>query len=366
MIASSSGLSSTSSSVAPITSKVRFSAKSMPSNTGGPSSNSGTDCPGTNSARWIRISIVEGARRTRTPRRWHWSTSSTASSWGNSGSAMITSSMRSPLSTASRFASEPSERRPLAGKRLRGEEADDLDRHVRDVRERVGDVDDVGAAADQHRASLVAGGAQQHRGHPLEGGARRGDVEDRKRKRAPEQVVAGEVFAADDGEDQRHERDLEQRADDPREPWAQRALRVQARAREQQRGQQVGERQEVFGGFARVHRLHTAVHGFLEHKCGEDRERHPREVEREQRSPPASGARRWTCAAGTTAPAGACGGCHDRSAPCAASSRTASILARLDSPQLDSRRLASRARSSHQALPAARARTRSWRGWRSG
>ena len=38
------------------------------------------DCPGTNSARWIRISIVEGARRTRTPRWWQRSTSSTASS----------------------------------------------------------------------------------------------------------------------------------------------------------------------------------------------------------------------------------------------------------------------------------------------
>ena len=33
----------------------------MPSKTGGPSSNRGTDWPGTNSARWIRISIVEGA-----------------------------------------------------------------------------------------------------------------------------------------------------------------------------------------------------------------------------------------------------------------------------------------------------------------
>ena len=78
-IASSSGLSTTSNSVAPIRSKVRLSAKSTPSNTGGPSSNRGTDCPGTNSARWIRISIVDGASRTRTPCRLHWSTSSTAS-----------------------------------------------------------------------------------------------------------------------------------------------------------------------------------------------------------------------------------------------------------------------------------------------
>jgi hypothetical protein len=118
VIASSSGLRTISSSVAPTTSKVRLRAKSMPSNTGGPSSNSGTDWPGMNSARWIRISIVDGARRTRTPRRWHRSTSSTASSCGNSGSAMITSSTPPPLSTSCRFASEPSARRPLSASGL--------------------------------------------------------------------------------------------------------------------------------------------------------------------------------------------------------------------------------------------------------
>ncbi len=117
VIASSSGLSSTSSSVAPTMSKVRLSAKSMPSNTGGPSSNSGTDWPGTNSARWIRISIVDGARRTRTPRRWHWSTSSTASSCGKSGSAMITSSMRPSPSTRSRSAERAERAQAVGGQR---------------------------------------------------------------------------------------------------------------------------------------------------------------------------------------------------------------------------------------------------------
>ena len=111
----SSGLSTISSSVAPRMSKVRLSAKSIPSKAGGPSSNSGTDWPGTNSARWIRISIVDGARRTRMPRRWHWSTSSTAASWGKSGSAMMTSSMRAEPITDSRSSSVPSERRPLSG-----------------------------------------------------------------------------------------------------------------------------------------------------------------------------------------------------------------------------------------------------------
>ena len=170
--------------------------------------------------------------------------------------------------------------------RLGREEADDVDRRVRHVGERVRDIDDVLAAADQHGTSLVAGGSQQQPRNALIDRAKRRDVEDRERERAPEQVIAGEVFAADDGEDQRHERDLEQRADDAREPRPQRALRVQPGAREQQRRQQVGERQEVFGAFARVHRLHASVDGFLEHERREDRERHAGEVERQQRDDP--------------------------------------------------------------------------------
>jgi hypothetical protein len=67
-IASSSGLSSTSSSVASDQSNVRLSAKSIPSNTGGRSGTAAPTRPGTNSARWIRISIVDGATRTVTPR----------------------------------------------------------------------------------------------------------------------------------------------------------------------------------------------------------------------------------------------------------------------------------------------------------
>ncbi len=150
----------------------------------------------------------------------------------------------------------------------------------------MGDVADLAAAADDQRAALVAGGVQEHRGDPLVRGSRGGDVEDREGERAPEQVVAGEVFAADDGEDDRDERDLEQRSDDPREPGAQRALGVQSGAREQQRGQQVGERQEVFGRFACAYEVHVAVHGFLEHERGEDRERDAGEVDQQQRRDP--------------------------------------------------------------------------------
>ena len=46
---------------------MRLIAKSTPSNTGGFSSNSGSAWPGTYSTLSIRISIVEGATRTRTP-----------------------------------------------------------------------------------------------------------------------------------------------------------------------------------------------------------------------------------------------------------------------------------------------------------
>ena len=201
-------------------SKVRLSAKSTPSKTGGPSSNSGTDWPGTNSARWIRISIVEGARRTRTPRWWHWSTSSTASSCGKSGSAMMTSSMRSVASTLSRSPSEPSGAAPLPGSALRREEADDLDRRVRRVAERVSDV--ARCACPCRRAPRGAGSRRR-------AASRRSATRSRARneetiqqianaERALEEVVAGEVFAADDGEEQRDDGDLEQRADDPREP----------------------------------------------------------------------------------------------------------------------------------------------------
>ena len=89
---------------------MRLSAKSTPSNTGGFSSNSGSAWPGTNSTRSIRISIVDGATRTRTPCWWQRSTSSTASSWGKSASAISTSSIASKWRSS--CSSERKSRRP--------------------------------------------------------------------------------------------------------------------------------------------------------------------------------------------------------------------------------------------------------------
>ena len=88
----------------------------MPSKTGGLSSNSGTDWPGTSSCRWVMISIVVGAIRTATPRSWQRSTSSNASRWGKSGSAITTSCTRCSVEQlAAAPSSEPRLRRPLSG-----------------------------------------------------------------------------------------------------------------------------------------------------------------------------------------------------------------------------------------------------------
>ena len=103
----------------------------------------------------------------------------------------------------------------IRGQLRRGEKPDDLDRRVLGVGERVGDVPDVLARADEHRAAAVAGGAQQRPRQPLVEPAQRGHVQKRKSQRPPEDVEAREVFPAHDGEQQRDERDLEQRADDP-------------------------------------------------------------------------------------------------------------------------------------------------------
>ena len=140
---------------------------------------------------------------------------------------MITSSIRSWLEHVLQVLQGAQRTQAVSGQWVGREETDDLDRRVRRIPERVGDVADVPAAAHEHRAALVAGRSQQDRRDPLIRRARRGDVEDGERQRAPEEVVAGEVFAADDRVDERHERDLEQRPDDPREPGAQGALGVQ-------------------------------------------------------------------------------------------------------------------------------------------
>ena len=59
--------------------------------------------------------------------------------------------------------------------RVQRDEADHLDLRVHLVGQRVRDVLDVAAGADQHRAAAVAGGPQQRAGDALVGPAQRAD-----------------------------------------------------------------------------------------------------------------------------------------------------------------------------------------------
>ena len=270
-------------------SKVRLIAKSMPSKTGGLSSNSGSAWPGTNSTRSIRISIVEGATRTRTPCRWQRSTSSTASAWGKSGSAISTSSTASKWRSS--CSSERKSRRPSTSASGRaGDEAVGLD-HVR-VLERVRDGLDVRARADQHRAAPVAGGAQHRARDALEAPAQDRHVEQREEQRAVEDVVRLERLALDLGVDQDHERDLEQRRDHAREAGPLRAVAVEARAGEQQEHHEPGERRVLLGLAPHLPELLGRDDRRLDHERGVDGEEEADQVERRERRHAREGAQR--------------------------------------------------------------------------
>ena len=223
---------------------MRLSTKSTPSKTGGRSSNSGTDWPGTNSARWTRISVVDGAIRTRTPRRVGAVDELEQLALGEvrvDDDHLVDAVVLDRLADSS---SEPSERRPLCRARRARDEADDLDRRAAGAAaSALRDGLDVRAGADEHRAAAVAGGAQQQARDPLVDLAEGGDVDEREEERAVEDVVGGVelVRAADDREDHRDDHHLEQRREDPREAGALAAVGVHVRAREQQHGDEVGE-----------------------------------------------------------------------------------------------------------------------------
>ena len=167
-------------------------------------------------------------------------------------------------------AQRPKRSKPVGGKRVGREEPDDLDRRMGVVAERVSDVANVLAGPYEHRAAAVAGGAQQRAGRPLVGRAQHRHVQQGEGQGAVEEVVAGEVFAVDDREQQRHEGDLEEGSDDARQAGPLSALGVQARAREQQRGEQVCEREDAFGFVQRGAQLHVVAHRRLQQQCGQD------------------------------------------------------------------------------------------------
>ena len=224
-------------------SKVRLTTKSMPSKTGGLSSNRGSDWPGTNSIRSIRISIVEGATRTFTPCSWQRSTSSTASSCGNSGSAISTSSTASKLRSS--VSSVPKSSQPAGAVRRERHVPERLDRMA--ARERVGNRLDVAAAAHEHGSAAVAGGAQQGAADLLEHPAERRDVEEREEKRAVEDVVRVELDALDLRVEPDHDHRLEERRDHLGRAGPKRPVAIEAGAGEQEHHHERGERRHVLG-----------------------------------------------------------------------------------------------------------------------
>jgi hypothetical protein len=178
----------------------------------------------------------------------------------------------------------PQRAQPVVRPRRERDEADHLDRRVHLAAERVRHVLDVTPRPDQHRPAPVARRTQDQPRHPLVHPAQRPDVRDRERQRRVEDVVARVVLAVDQREDQRDDRDLEERRDDLRDPGPRGARRVEPGAGEEQRGDEVRERdgpprllQRVVPGPLVLGEHH------LDHQRGEQREEEPEEVEPEER-----------------------------------------------------------------------------------
>ena len=244
-IASITGDSRISPTAATTRSKVRLIAKSMPSNTGGRSVNSGTVWPGTNSARSIRISIVVGATCTVTPALVADVDELDRALLREVGvgddhllDALGVQHLGEPVDLAERA-------QPVLGARLQREVADEVDAGPRAAGQRVRNRLDVLARADQHGAAPVAGLREDPPGHPQVQRAQRADVDRGEEQRAVEDVVAREVVAAGEREHQRDHRRLEQRGDDPGQPGPACPLGVEVDAGEHQHGDQVGERDRL-------------------------------------------------------------------------------------------------------------------------
>ena len=221
--------------------------------------------------------------RTTTPRWWHWSTSSTASRSGNSGSAMITSSTRWATTMSPMSFRVPSEISPLSGRGASDTKPMTLMWSPPPRAQRVRHVLDVLAGAHEHRPALVARRAQQPPGRALVGEAERRHVGDGEEQRAVEDVVAGEVPAADDPVERHHHRDLEERGDDARQPRAHGAVAVEPGLGEQQRRDEEGERHVVLGLVEATDGSQRVARGRLEPQGGDDGQEDRGEVERQQR-----------------------------------------------------------------------------------
>ena len=306
-ISASSGESTSSRNAETTMSNVRLTKKSTPSKTGGRSSNSGTDAPGHE----LRALDEDLHRRGR-------------DAHGDAAlMARVDEVDRELLGEVgvgddhfldavdvehAGHVLDPAQRaQPVVRTRRERDEADHLHRRVHLIGERVRDVLDVTPGADQHRSAAVAGGAQDRARHLLVQPASRAQDRHGEDERAVEDVVARVLLVVDHGEDQRDDRHLEQRGDDASDPRALGPLGVQAGAREQQHGHEVGERDRPP---RLVDRLLPGPHAVAQDGLDHQRDDQRRQQRRRNRAPaarrPASRGAASPSAAGRRAPAGAC------------------------------------------------------------
>ena len=178
--------------------------------------------------------------------------------------------------------------------RTRGErdEPDGVERRVGAATEGVGDGVDLVALADDHRAPPVAGGPQRPAADTVEHPAERRHVDEREEEAAIEDVVRGEVLTLDQGVREHDEGDLHERGHDAREAGADRAVRVEAGAGEQQQGHEDREGRPVLRLLEGGGEVGLAVDQGLQLERGPDRAIDSGDVQRAQDHDPREAAHR--------------------------------------------------------------------------
>ena len=269
-------------------SNARLIAHSTPVSTGGRTSKSGTDWPGTSTARSSSSSVVVGTTRRRQPCARQVSTSEMSSAVGSSKPVMTTSSGRCSATTFSRSASAPrlgessSASPPACSLTVPITSRSGPRPSRRSVRS---SAESSPNGPDEHRAA-----AHAEQPHQLERDAVVARAQERhehrgEHERDPEDAVeAVERHAGDghrvEGRDQRHERE---RADHRVGAGPRLALAVEARAREHEHEHERDELQpgrDRRPGQPEQHLL--AAIGVAQHERGVERERDAGQVEQHQ------------------------------------------------------------------------------------
>ena len=269
-------------------SNTRLTAHSTPVSTGGRTSKSGTDWPGTSTARSSSSSVVVGTTRRRQPCARQVSTSEMSSAVGSSKPVMTTSSGRCSATTCSRSASAPrlgesssasppacSLTVPITSRSGPAAVAAQRALERRQLAER----------ADEHRAAPHA-----EQPHQLERDAVVARAQERhehrgEHERDPEDAVeAVERHAGDrDGVEGRDERDERQRADHRVGAGPRLALAVEARAQEDEHQHERDELQPRGDRRPRQPEQHfLAAIRVAQHERRVERERHAGEIEQHQ------------------------------------------------------------------------------------